>query len=247
MAKHSKEHYLVKNQWLGYRCTICGVSNRDIKQIKQSPCRPMDREPGSDGQVSVDEVTAQQMMLDELRELEQEGLMLEGLLKEEQEQLEELMLLDQLENMEKELRDQEDADLLAAKALSLEQSCYPKVAASRSKTEILQEQEDADLREARALSLEQSCYPKFAASSSKTGILQDQEEADLREARALSLEGSCYANVAAAAHANPSDERSTLLSRLGTTRFPGSQRKAPLLLLQWCRSTPRDPQLNQSF
>ena len=125
----------------------------------------MDREPGSDGQVSVDEVTAQQMMLDELRELEQEGLMLEGLLKEEQEQLEELMLLDQLENMEKELRDQEDADLLAAKALSLEQSCYPKVAASRSKTEILQEQEDADLREARALSLEGSCYANVAAAA----------------------------------------------------------------------------------
>ena len=229
MAKHSKEHYLVKNQWLGYRCTICGVSNRDIKQIKQSPCRPMDREPGSDGQVSVDEVTAQQMMLDELRELEQEGLMLEGLLKEEQEQLEELMLLDQLENMEKELRDQEDADLLAAKALSLEQSCYPKVAASRSKTEILQEQEDADLREARALSLEQSCYPKFAASSSKTGILQDQEEADLREARALSLEGSCYANVAAAAPRKPKRRKEHSFVKVRNNKVPRFSKESPVV------------------
>ena len=189
----------------------------------------MDREPGSDGQVSVDEVTAQQMMLDELRELEQEGLMLEGLLKEEQEQLEELMLLDQLENMEKELRDQEDADLLAAKALSLEQSCYPKVAASRSKTEILQEQEDADLREARALSLEQSCYPKFAASSSKTGILQDQEEADLREARALSLEGSCYANVAAAAPRKPKRRKEHSFVKVRNNKVPRFSKESPVV------------------
>ena len=127
----------------------------------------MDHEPGSDGQVSVDEATAQQLMLDELRELEQEGLLLEGLLKEEQEQLEELMLLDQLESMERELQAQEDADLRAARALSLEQSHYPKVAAST-----LQHQEEADLRAAKALSLEESCYPKAAASKSTTPPLR---------------------------------------------------------------------------
>ncbi|CAE6942119.1 unnamed protein product [Symbiodinium sp. CCMP2456] len=170
VAKHRKEHYLVKNGVHGYHCTICGMMDQDIKKIKESPCRAPDHEPGSDGQASVDEATAQQMMLDELRELEQEGLLLEGLLKEEQEQLEELMLLGELENMERELRDQEDADLRAARALSLEQSHYPKVAASKSATATLQDQEEADLRAAKALSLEESCYPKVATSMSKPAL-----------------------------------------------------------------------------
>ena len=113
-ARKKGKHYFVKDRTYGYHCLNCDCASQELDVLKAMPCVAP---KGSEKRVEA--TLNAEIELENLRDLEAEGLQLQELLNFEQEQLEQMMLQAEIDELERQVA-QEEYELHEAKIRSLE-------------------------------------------------------------------------------------------------------------------------------
>ena len=112
-AKSRGDHYIISCKTYGYRCLNCESCGPDFGAIQALKCHRSEAEAALEA-----DALAQ---LRELKDLEAQGRYLQDLLEQEQRELEAMMLQAEIDELERQVA-QEEEDLRQAKILSLEEA-----------------------------------------------------------------------------------------------------------------------------
>ena len=152
-AKAKKQHYLVKDKWWGYLCTLCGNNGNDPQDIKVKPCYPLPDVGELRATPSKHVSEEEQQTIEELRK---EKLVLEALMREADEEMARNLEFEELKRIQEELLREEISleQALAESAREAERRLAEEPEALASEVDSLLQQAAETMQDAEVVAAE---------------------------------------------------------------------------------------------